>query len=257
MDRSPHGDLVSRALRQLQLPFDVSPVPEKPGRLRQVQVHGEIFSYRLVRARRRTIALFVDADGVEVRAPRYATVADIEAFIRRKESWIRKRLAEPRRQPFVWEAGARLPWLGRVLTLALRQGETGVWIADGWLEFGLGDGSGLRERALEWIREQAFAFFRERIAVLSLPRALNISGVGLSNARSRWGSCSIDGRVLLNWRLMLLPPRVIDYVVAHELAHRVEFNHSPRFWNIVAELCPEHRSTRKELNVLAKHLPEL
>ena len=257
MDRGPHGDLVSRALRQLQRPFDVSPVPEKPGRLRQVQVHGGIFSYRLVRARRRTIALLVDADGVEARAPRYATVADIEAFIRKKESWIRRRLAEPRQLPFVWEAGAGLPWLGQVLTLALRRGEIGVWISDGRLEFGLDDGSSLRERALEWIREQALAFFRERIAVLSRPLALHVAGLGLSNARSRWGSCSTDGRVLLNWRLMLLPPRVIDYVVAHELAHRVEFNHSARFWNIVAGLCPEHRSARQELNALAKRLPEL
>jgi len=248
---------VSRALRQLQLPFDVSPVPEKPGRPRQVQLHGGIMTYRLVRARRRTIALFVDADGVEARAPRYATVADVEAFIRKKEGWIRRRLAEPRRPPFVWEAGAGLPWLGRVLTLALKQGETGVWISDERLEFGIDDGSSLRERALEWIREQALAFFRERIAVLSQSLALNISRVGLSNARSRWGSCSIDGRILLNWRLMLLPPRVIDYVVAHELAHRVEFNHSARFWNIVAELCPEHRATREELNALAKRLPEL
>lgn len=257
MDRSTHGDLVSYSLRQLQLPFDVSPVPEKPGRPRQVQVNGEIFSYRLVRARRRTIALFVDADGVEARAPRYATVADVEAFICKKEGWIRRRLAEPRRPPFVWEAGAELPWLGRVLTLALRPGELGAWISDGCLEFGLDDGSSLRERALAWIREQASAFFRERIAVLSLPLALTVSGVGLSNARSRWGSCSTDGRVLLNWRLMLLPPHVIDYVVAHELAHRVEFNHSARFWNIVAELCPGHRSARQELNALAKRLPEL
>jgi predicted metal-dependent hydrolase len=210
-----------------------------------------------VRARRRTIALFVDTDGLEARAPRYATVADVEAFICKKEGWIRRRLAAPRRPPFVWEAGAGLPWLGQVLTLALRPGETGVWISEGRLEFGLDDGSSLRERALEWIREQASAFFRERIAVLSLPLALTVSGVALSNARSRWGSCSTDGRVLLNWRLMLLPPHVVDYVIAHELAHRVEFNHSERFWNVVAGLCPEHRSAREELNALAKLLPEL
>jgi predicted metal-dependent hydrolase len=248
---------VSRALRQLQLPFDVSPVAEKPGRPRQVQLPGGILGYRLVRARRRSVALFVDADGLEARVPRWATVADVEAFIRRKETWIRRRLAEPRRPPFVWETGARLPWLGQSLTLASSQGGREMRISGERLEFGLDDGSSLRERALEWVREQALAFFRERIDALSRPHALGVSGVGLSNARSRWGSCSSDGRVLLNWRLMLLPPRIIDYVVAHELAHRVVFNHSARFWNVVAELCPGHRALRQELNALAKQLPEL
>lgn len=257
MDRIPHGDFVSPPLRQLQLPFDVSPSAEKAGRFRHVSLAGGILGYRLVRARRRSIALFVCADGVEARAPRHAAVAEIEDFIRKKERWIRERLAEPRRLPFVWETGAKLPWLGRTLTLALRRGDSGVWMSDQRLEVGIDDGAGLRERVLEWMRGQAFAFFRQRIAALAAALGLNVSSVGLSNAQTRWGSCGSDGRVLLNWKLMLFPPHLVDYVVAHELAHRLEFNHSARFWGIVAELCPEHRSARRELNTLARSLPEL
>jgi len=248
---------MSRVLRQLQLFFDIAPRSENPGRVRQVHLAGGILSYQLVRARRRTIALHVDAGSIEARAPRWATVAEIEAFIRAKERWIRRRQAEPRQLAFVWEAGARLPWLGRPVTLALQTGDSSVRIEGDRLEVGLADGAGVRERVLAWIREQALATFQERVAALSRPLDLRVSGVRLSNAQTQWGSCSADGRVRLNWRLMLLPPHLIDYVVAHELAHRRELNHSARFWDIVSRLYPEHRAARRELNALARSLPEL
>jgi len=220
-----------------------------------MQLASGIMGYRLVRARRRTLGLFVEGEGLEVRAPRHATLSDIEAFIREKERWIRGRLAEPRRVRFVWQAGARLPWLGRTVTLALRHGEIGAWLSEDELRLGLADGSSLRERALEWIRGQAQEFFRERVAELSRPLGLRATGVGLSDAKTRWGSCGANGRVLLNWRLMLLPPHLIDYVAAHELAHVRELNHSRRFWAVVATLYPDHRSARRELNALARALP--
>jgi len=247
---------VSPALKQLQLPFDVSPRQEKAGRYRQVRLAGEILSYKLVRARRRTIALFVDGDGIEARAPRHAAIAEIETFMREKEGWIRRRLAEPRRRPFVWEAGTSLPWLGQSVTLALRPGENGVRLSGGLLEVGLADGGGLRERVLAWIREQALALFRERVATLSATLGRTISGIGLSNARTQWGSCTASGRIRLNWRLMLLPAHLVDYVVAHELAHRRELNHSARFWDVVATLYPRYREARRELSALSKTLPE-
>ena len=248
---------MSRALEQLQLPFDTPPISEKPGRVRQLQLSGGILAYRLVRARRRTVGIFVRGESLEVRAPRHAVLPDIETFIREKERWIRKRLAGPRRVPFVWQAGAKLPWLGGMLTLVLRHGESGVWASEDELRFGLADGASLRERGLEWIRGQARAFFRERVEELSRPLGLHVSGMGLSDARTRWGSCGASGRVLLNWRLMLLPPHLIDYVVMHELAHLREPNHSTRFWNIVASTYPGHRAARRELNALAHMLPEL
>jgi predicted metal-dependent hydrolase len=248
---------MSTALRQLQLPFDVPPRAEIAGRLRRLQLAGGILSYHLVRARRRTIALFVDADGIEARAPRHATIADIEAFIREKEHWIGRRLAAPRRAPFIWQAGARLPWLGRTVTLTLRHGAAGAWLSEGELAFGLADGASLRERALEWMRGRALELFSDRVATLSGPHGLRVASVGLSAARTRWGSCGSNGRILLNWRLMMLPRHLIDYVAAHELAHLRELNHSPRFWDIVAVLYPDHRAARRELNARAPTLPDL
>jgi predicted metal-dependent hydrolase len=248
---------MSRALEQLRLPFEIPPTPQQAGRARQVQLAGGVLSYRLVRARRRTIGLMVEAEGVQVRAPRHAALTDIEGFIREKEHWIRKRLAAPRRVPFVWQAGTRLPWLGRTVTLTLRHGEAGVWLSECGLEVGLADGASLRERALEWMRGQALEFFCDRVAKLSGPHGLRVASVGLSDAHTRWGSCGCNGRILLNWRLMMLPPHLIDYVAAHELAHLRELNHSNRFWDIVALLYPGHRAARRELNARALTLPEL
>jgi predicted metal-dependent hydrolase len=248
---------MSRALEQLRLPFEIPPTPEKAGRARQVHLATGVLGYRLVRARRRTIGLRVEAEGVQVRAPRHATLTDIEAFIREKERWIKKHLAAPRRVPFVWQAGARLPWLGRTVTLTLRHGETWTWLSEGDLEFGLADGASLRERALGWMQGRALEFFSDRVTKLSGPHGLHVSSVGLSDAQSRWGSCGCNGRILLSWRLMMLPPHLIDYVAAHELAHLRELNHSPRFWNIVALLYPDHRAARRELNARALTLPDL
>lgn len=247
---------MSSALKQLRLPFDVSPQSEKAGRDREVQLAGGILSYKLVRARRRTIALFVGGNGIEARAPRHVAISEIETFMREKERWIRRRLAAPHRLPFVWETGATLPWLGQSVTLALRPGESGIRLSAGQLEVGLADGTGLRERVLAWIREQALALFRERVAALSRAVNLKVFGVGLSNARTRWGSCSASGRIRLNWRLILLPAHLVDYVVAHEVAHRRELNHSARFWDVVALLYPRYREARRELSALSKTLPE-
>lgn len=246
---------MSSALRQLRLPLDVSPRQDKVGD-HLVQLAGGILGYKLVRARRRTIALFVDGNGIEARAPRHAAIAEIETFMLEKERWIRTRLAAPNRRPFVWEAGTILPWLGQSVTLALRVGENSVRLEFGLLEVGLADGASLRERVLDWIREQALALFRERVVALSRVLDLTVSGVGLSNAKTRWGSCSASGRIRLNWRLMLLPAHLVDYVVAHELAHRRELNHSARFWAAVATLYPRYREARRELNALSKTLPE-
>src|SRR6266852_4943701 len=113
------------------------------------------------------------------------------------------------------------------------------------------------ERPLDWMRARAREFFCERVAKLAGPLGLHVSSVGLSDAQTRWGSCGSNGRILLNWRLMMLAPHLIDYVAAHELAHLRELNHSPRFWDIVALLYPDHRAARGELNSRAPTLPDL
>ncbi len=250
---------------------------------RSLMLDGDELRYRLVRASRRTVAIHVTADGVEVRAPRWATLGDIESFMRQKARWIRRRLADSRHagpptEAFRWEDGSRLPILGREVRLVASPGLRGIFHRDNELLVGRAprqarmqprtDAAAAqiedwRRRVTAWLRKQALEHYALRVAQYADALAVPIPALKLSNAASQWGSCirrpAHQGgvRVLLHWKLYLMPPRLIDYVVAHELAHIRELNHSPRFWAEVARVYPDPIAARRELNRLGRALPRL
>ncbi|MBI4294334.1 MAG: M48 family metallopeptidase [Betaproteobacteria bacterium] len=266
-------------LKQLELPFGSAPTPfefsvqhpeadakERPapgkGTPRRVRLESGELAYRLVRARRRSIGISIESGQLEARAPRYTPIAEVEAFIREKERWIARRLAEctMRPHPMRWQDGASLPVLGR--TVCLRAGVgAGVGLVGDCLILPADNIERWPEQALEWLRSRALALFQERLAHFAAALGVPLPSLGLSKARTRWGSCQAKGRggarVLLNWRLYHLPPRLIDYVVVHELAHLKQLNHSPRFWAVVASAVPDYAEVRRELNRLGRSLPEL
>jgi len=244
---------------QLELPFRVEPPAPPKGRTRYIQLDGRIVFYSFRRARRRTIGIAIDERGLHASAPRWVTLAEVEAFIREKQAWVLRKLHEARanaRPPFLWREGARLPYLGT---------EVGVFTAPVGVPTRLiGDrlelaapSDMLRESTLGWLRERALALFGERVAALAPCMDVAVRRLSLSNARTQWGSCSTDGRVRLSWRLIHLRIALIDYVVTHELAHLHHMNHSARFWRTVQSVCPDYQSARGELRALSHSLPEL
>jgi predicted metal-dependent hydrolase len=244
--------------------------------------------YALVRSRRRTIAIHANRAGIEVRAPLRASLREIHGFVEEKADWIARRLEELAQapQPFVWQSGSQLTLLGQPVQLqvnpASRQtqwhrpsiaeaaGHAAPAVAApdlpgvaSVLEVGVRGRSAadaVRRCALQWIQQQALAHFEQRVPTLRsrMPaaQALPVPTLALSNARTLWGSCTRDHRIMLNWRLFLLPETLIDYVVAHELAHLRELNHSPQFWSIVGRLYPAYSSARRELLRQARAMPE-
>ncbi len=259
-----------REMKQLELPLLPEPAPWRRsqqdagptrGALKRLRLTAGELCYRFVRARRRTIAIHVEGGKVEVRAPRYATLAEVEAFIRHKERWIGQRMAERRPPPLDWRAGTRLALLGRMVTLAADPAATQVTLAEERLLLPQSAADRWPQLVIEWLRSNALALFRERLAHFAAALGVAKPSVGLSNSRSQWGSCHKKGpgeaRVLLHWRLYQLPLRLIDYVVAHELAHLKELNHSSHFWAVVASMVPDHVDARRELNRLGGMLPEL
>lgn len=250
---------------------------------RSVTLDGEELRYRLVRASRRSVAIHVCADGVEVRAPRWATLGDIESFMRQKARWIRRRLAESQHagrpiEAFRWEDGARLPILGREVRLVASPGLRGIFHRDDALLVGhaprqvrmptgadavAAQAEDWRRRVTAWLREQALEHYAMRVAQYAGALAVPVPALKLSNAATQWGSCIRRPvhrggvRVLLHWKLYLMPPHLVDYVVAHELAHLRELNHSPRFWAEVARVYPDPIAARRELNRLGRALPRL
>lgn len=244
---------------QLELPFKAEPPRAAPGRVRQVRLGDRIVPYSFRRARRRTIGITIDEHGLHAAAPRWVTLAEVEAFIREKQEWVLRKLHEARlnaRPPFAWRDGARLPYLGSdIMVYTASDGAPTRLVADR-LEVAAGAQS-LREPAISWLRERALALFHERVRALAPRIDAAVRRIALSNARTQWGSCSTDGRVRLSWRLIHLRIALIDYVVAHELAHLRHMNHSARFWRTVEHICPDYRCARSELRALSLSLPEL
>ena len=254
---------------QLPLQFDLPRPSASPprGRARQIALAGGLLRYGFVCARRRSMSISVGRQGVEVRAPRWISRSEVEAFIREKEPWIRRRMDDCRSEarPFSWSEGECLPLFGRQVRLHVPRmagtpdarkvrHEEGRLIAHLRAD---DDTEQLRNAVLAWLRAASLALFQKRADHYSRRLGVPAPAVRLSNARTRWGSCHASGRVLLNWRLVHMPERLIDYVVAHEIAHLLEMNHSPRFWSLVEGVYPDCHGARRELNELEKQLPDL
>ncbi len=244
---------------QLELPFRVEPQAPAKGRLRSIHLGDRTIFYAFRRARRRTIGIAIDEQGLHASAPRWVTLMEVDAFIREKQAWVLRKLDEARanvRPAFVWREGARLPYLGTEVGVFTARAGGQTCLAGGRLEVSTASDS-LRDATLGWLRERALAHFGERVAALAPCLNVGVRRLALSNARTQWGSCSTDGRVRLSWRLIHLRTALIDYVVTHELAHLRHMNHSARFWRAVESICPEYRTYRGELRALSHALPEL
>lgn len=243
-------------------PPKVDPVAGE--RRRQILLAGEPTAYRLKRGKRRTIGFQIDDNGLTVSAPRWVALRDIESAIAEKERWIRSKLVEwrefkaRRKLPEVrWTCGGTLPLLGASITLRLRpQVEATRLVRLGSadeLHVALpGDAleAQIKDTVQAWLQTEARRVLGERLAVIGARMEMKPAGWSLSSARSQWGSCTHDGRIRLNWRLVHFALPVIDYVVAHELAHLKEMNHSPRFWSAVAQLLPGFEAAREQIKAV-------
>jgi hypothetical protein len=228
----------------------------RDGQMRRIVLAGEAVDYRLARARRRTIGMEVDLSGLSVRAPRWVTIAEIEAALQERAKWIVKALAEWRGRrrdvmPREWKTGAPILYRGRELALEVFPSRRTHIAPDLFnltvLHPKAQDETLVAEVVGSWLRDEAWTFVTPFVAVYANRVDKAPPVVRLSNARSEWGSCNARGVIRLNWRLVQLPPLLAEYVVAHEVAHLVELNHSPRFWALVESLLPGHAALRREL----------
>lgn len=233
-----------------------------PEAARSLVIAGQAVSYRLRRSQRRTIGLSIDHRGLRVGAPTRARLDDIEALIRQHGDWVIDRLRQWRERPppgrTEIEEGSTIPVLGAPLRIRFVELGRRRWqFGPGTLYLQSKPGED-RHRLLEAaLREHARQLFDQRLAGLAPLLGIETPALRLSSARTRWGSCNHRGDISLNWRLIFMPLPVIDYVVAHELAHTREMNHGPQFWSIVAQLCPAWRERRRELRQLAGQIPQL
>jgi len=236
---------------------------ELPGTLRRIALGADDVEYRLIRARRRSIGMQIDQRGLVVRAPRWVAIRDIELALRERAAWVLRALAEWRdgsreAMPTEWHSGAPLHYLGRRLTLALFPARRRAIAAD-LLNLTVLHPTPANEAEIgafvcDWLKQQALALLVPRTWDFARRLQSTLPTVKLSNARTQWGRCNERGEIRLNWRLVQLPPQLADYVIAHEVAHLLELNHSPRFWALVELLLPGHAQQHRELDALTPML---
>jgi predicted metal-dependent hydrolase len=200
------------------------------------------------RARRVSVRVDTARHCIVLTLPRGLSEAKGRAFLMEKSVWLRNNLARvPAPVPFV--PGAEVPYLGAAHEIRHRpDARGGVWRAEDAFHV-TGAIEHLPRRLTDFLKAEAKrecnARARTKAAVIEKP----IARVSVRETRSRWGSASSRGNLNFAWRLILAPEFVLDYVVAHEVAHLVEMNHSRRFWELTAELTADAAGARKWLRV--------
>jgi hypothetical protein len=223
--------------------------PGKPPRARQVMTLKDrrvLVVYQSDRRARRIILRF-DHGRIVVVLPKRVSVAEGRRFALLNRGWIRDRL-DLLPKPIPFRPGARIPYLGIMHRIRHRPGaEAGVW-REGEEIIVTGPAEQLAWRLEDWLKREARREIERRAYAKAELLGKRINGITIRDGRSRWGSCSPKGRLSFSWRLIMAPRTVVDYVVAHEVAHLRELNHGPRFWRLTAELTRYVDSSRRWIN---------
>ena len=220
---------------------------------------AEDIEYRLRRsARARRARVVVTHEGeVEIVVPRGMAVRQVEPFLAEKRPWIERtlrRFEEARAgAPTRLEDGGVVPYLGRELSLRVRveRGRVRSHVASGRgsLEVAVGEpgAEALRDALERWYRREARVEIGTRLDAAVRRAGRSYARLSIRNQRSRWASCSPAATMSFNWRLLLAPEPILDYVVEHEVAHLEVPDHSARFWTLVEERCPGYREHERWL----------
>lgn len=215
---------------------------------------------RLVRSRRKTIALIVRPDGsLEVRAPQGMAEIRIREFVESHADWVRKQKARASEftqpVPRQFTEGEKFPYLGKEYPLRIVPRQRQALTFDG-REFRLAKTAlpKAREAFIRWYKAQAALILSQRIPAHAAAHGYKYERIRVTSARTRWGSCSTRGTLSFTYRLIMAPSSVVDYVILHELVHLKIKNHSKDFWSQVGKLMPGYK---KHVSWLKKNSRQL
>lgn len=228
--------------------------PTEPRTL-AVKIGSAIYTVQLRRhrrARRYTLRIHPSARQAILTMPPRGNLADAKDFAQRHGAWIAARLGGlPKAVPFA--PGTLVPLRATAHKIVHRAGERGtVWVetrdSGEKILCVAGGVEHIERRVLDFLKREA----RRELSNASLRYAqelgVKVKRLTVRDQSSRWGSCTSAGVLSYSWRLILAPPYVLDYLAAHEVAHLVEMNHSPRFWKVVARICPQTERAKKWLD---------
>jgi hypothetical protein len=240
-------DLFRRTVKPGRAKAPRRPRPQTVDAEAAIDIGGRLVPMRLrVNRRARRLIVRVDPSGrVLVTAPSQRAAGEAVAFARSRALWIREQLDAVGPLPFA--DGVTIPFRGRPHKIIHRAGARGVALASLDGEDALivgGENAHLNRRVVDWLKREARLALAEsvdrHIEAIGVPRRRIV----IRDTTSRWGSCSSHGGLSFSWRLILAPPEILDYVAAHECAHLVHMDHSPRFWRLVQRLGVDAEASR-------------
>lgn len=208
---------------------------------------------QLIRSNRRSIGLEVHPDGrLVVRAPRYASVKEIEEVVKNKQKWIEKSRARlsrrsPAYKPKTFTAGETFWYLGEQYPLQLADRTRPLLVLDGCFSLSKNTQLNAKDVFVEWYREETRQITTDIIQDYSRIHGFRVNQVRVTSARTRWGSCSGKNNLNFTYRLCMAPFSVVTYVVVHELVHLNIRNHSKAFWREVEAIKPDYKGDREWL----------
>jgi len=214
--------------------------------------------YTVVRSRRKTMAIHVQHMEVEVRAPLFVTKKQIERFVYEHKQWMLSMLehkAEQEGQKPRLVDGGSIFYKGKKIPVSVQKATAeSVALRDGQLCIHVRNvEEAVITRAVQrWLQQQAKQFLPERTKALAqyLGHSDKFKEVVFRKTKTKWGHCTVDGRIQYNWLIMMAPDAVIDYMICHEVCHLRHMNHSKQFWALVLSVCPDYRLYQ---NWLKKH----
>ncbi len=218
------------------------------------------FPIEVVRTnRRKTISVNVENGLVKVSAPNRLSDTRISELLHKKNKWIKDKILIQSQTPTANEkeyiSGECFSYLGKNYRLkVVSGGEACVKLKGGFLTVGISEGltekqkqSDVQEQLVTWYMNLALKRLREKTKRYSKLLNLNPRSINIKKYKSRWGSCSPSNDITYNWKIIIAPHHIIDYVVVHELCHMKEHNHSPKFWKLVERIIPDHKESRQWL----------
>jgi len=218
-------------------------------------IQGDGFTVSVVKSsRRKTTALKIKNGEVTIHMPTRQSITIARQFVQQKTPWIQQKLDLQRaHQPLPEKefiTGDPLLFLGKHYPLQLMSAERKTTVIKTTQSIELHgrlnklSKTAIRAALITWYQQQAELYLRSQTACLTTETGMTPRSITVKTYKARWGSCKINGDIQYNWKLMLAPPDIIDYVIIHELCHLQQHNHSAAFWQLVQTHCPTFKTAR-------------